>query len=135
MISKEDLQLANEYAAKLCLEAGESEGAKEQFIKRISEREEIMEEFVYYAKNNDFLCNFNVKGLTVADIVVWQIDRFKAAIDEGRFELKFNGPHMVLSAFYTMVDVSLNPERYLNRFRSETGSDYPGKEACYDKQN
>ena len=66
-------------------------------------------------------------GLTIADILVWQIDRFKAALDEGKFSLKYNGPHMVLAAFLTMVDVSENPEPYLSRFRSETGCDYPGK--------
>ena len=134
MISKEDEITAIEYAQKLCNEAGEKEGAADMFISHIGTHPDIMKEFVYYAKNNDFLCEYNVCGLTVADIVVWQIDRFKAAIDEGRFELKFNGPHMVLSAFYTMVDVAANPQKYLNRFRSETGSDYPGKESCYDKQ-
>ena len=46
--------------------------------------------------------------------------------------LKYNGPHMVLGAFYTMADVIENPEKYTNRFRSETGTDYEGKSACVD---
>lgn len=122
-----------EIIAQMCDEAGEPSGAAEQFFQKINEYPEVKEDFIYYCETKDFLCKLKVSGITVADIVVWQIDRFKAAIDEGRFELKYNGAHMVLSAYYTMCDVIDNPERYLNRFRSETGSDYPGKDSCYDR--
>ncbi|MCR5475329.1 MAG: hypothetical protein K6F28_09025 [Lachnospiraceae bacterium] len=124
---------AYEYAKKLCEEACEEEGTLEVFWQRISAYPEIMKEFEYYMDHRDFLCDLKVGGITVADILVWQIDRFKAALDEGKFALKYNGAHMVLGAFYTMADVCDEPEKYLNRFRSETGSDYEGKSACVDK--
>ena len=121
-----------EYAGSLCKQGDEEDGVLEEFWRRISPYPEIMEEFEYYRTHNDFLCKLSVSGITVADILVWQIDRFKAAIDEGKFALKYNGPHMVLGAFYTMADVIDNPEKYTNRFRSETGTDYEGKSACVD---
>ena len=122
-----------EYARSLCEQAQEEEGTLEVFWKRISEYPEIIKEFEYYREHNDFLCELKPGGITIADILVWQIDRFKAALDEGKFALKYNGPHMVLGAFYTMADVIDDPESYVNRFRSETGSDYEGKTACVDK--
>ena len=122
-----------EYARLLCEQADEEDGVLEEFWNRVSAYPEVLKEFEYYRTNNDFLCELTVSGITVADILVWQIDRFKAAIDEGKFALKYNGPHMVLGAFYTMADVIEHPEKYANRFRSETGTDYEGKSACVDK--
>ena len=122
-----------EYAAALCEQADEEDGVLDVFWNRIKSYPEVMEEFAYYMRHNDFLCDLKAGGITVADILVWQIDRFKAALDEGKFALKYNGPHMVLGAFYTMCDVIDDPEKYAARFSSETGSDYEGKSACVDK--
>ncbi len=122
-----------EYARSLCERANEEDGVLDEFWNRISAYPKLMEEFEYYSKNNDFCCKLCVSGITVADILVWQIDRFKAALDEGKFALKYNGPHMVLAAFYTMADVIDHPEKFTSRFSSETGSDYEGKSACVDK--
>ena len=121
------------YARTLCEQANEEDGVLETFWNRISAYPELMKEFDYYRLHSDFLCELKPGGITVADILVWQIDRFKAALDEGKFALKYNGPHMVLGAFYTMADVIDAPERFASRFRSETGSDYEGKSACVDK--
>ena len=122
-----------EYARTLCEDAHEEEGVLDVFWNRISAYPGLVREFEYYAENRDFLCEIEASGITVADILVWQIDRFKAALDEGKFALKYNGPHMVLGAFYTMCDVIDDPSSYVNRFRSETGSDYEGKSSCVDK--
>ncbi len=122
-----------EYARSLCEKAHEEDGVLDVFWSRITAYPELMKEFEYYRQNSDFCCELKVCGITVADILVWQIDRFKAALDEGKFALKYNGPHMVLAAFYTMADVIDHPERFVNRFSSETGTDYEGKSSCVDK--
>lgn len=121
-----------DYAQALCEEACEEEGVFEEFIRRLEEFPQVKREFFYYCENKDFLDKVSVSGITVSDVLIWQIDRFKAAIDEGKFALKYNGAHMVLGAFYTMCDVIENPGKYLIRFNSETGSDYPGKSSCCD---
>ncbi|MCR5687913.1 MAG: hypothetical protein K6G58_07835 [Lachnospiraceae bacterium] len=128
-----DMEELYGYAKRLCTEANEEDGVLEAFWDRISAYPEILKEFDYYRQHGDFLCELSVSGITPADILIWQIDRFKAALDEGKFALKYNGPHMVLGAFYTMADVMDSPERYAARFRSETGSDYEGKSSCVDR--
>lgn len=122
-----------DYAKQLCIEANEEEGVLEVFWEAVSSHDEVLQEFSYYMEHHDFAEKLNVKGITVADILIWQIDRFKAALDEGKFALKYNGPHMVLGAFYTMTDVVDNPDKYLARFSSESGTDYPGKTSCCHK--
>lgn len=122
-----------EYAEALCEQGCEEDGVLELFWETVTAHEDVLKEFEYYMDHNDFLCALCVEGITVADILVWQIDRFKAAIDEGKFALKYNGPHMILGAFYTMCDVCDHPEKYTIRFLSESGTDYPGKTSCVDK--
>lgn len=132
-MDKEYLEKLYNYASKLCQEANEEDDVLTVFWNAVSTHEEVLEEFAYYMDNQDFKCELKVEGITVVDILIWQIDRFKAALDEGKFALKYNGPHMVLAAFYTMTDVVDNPQKYLARFASETGTDYPGKSSCCDK--
>lgn len=122
-----------EYAKKLCEEAHEEDDVLSVFWDAVSSHEEVLKEFAYYMEHNDFKGELSVCGITVADILIWQIDRFKAALDEGKFALKYNGPHMVLAAFYTMTDVVDNPQKYAARFASESGTDYEGKSSCCDK--
>ena len=93
-----------EYAAKLCEEANEEDGVLDVFWNRISSYPEILKEFEYYREHNDFLCELKVSGITVADILVWQIDRFKAAIDEGKFALKYNG-HLRYNNLLHMIPI------------------------------
>lgn len=128
-----DVDKLYEFTKRLCEEAHEEDGVLELFWKTITANPQVLEEYQYYFEHNDFLCKLTVEGITVTDILVWQVDRFKAAIDEGKFALKYNGPHMVLGAFYTMCDVCVNPMKYKSRFLSESGSDYPGKTGCCDK--
>ena len=125
-------ELLYEYARQLCTQANEEEGVLEEFWRKINKYPDVLKEFDYYREHKDFLGELSVKGITISDILIWQIDRFKAALDEGKFALKCNGPHMVLGAFYTMCDVIDNPDKYLIRFSSETGTDYPGKSSCCD---
>ena len=126
-------EAAHEWAYALCECAGEIKEYAEVFWERLTRSEGVYGEYVNYMLTQNFACTYSIEGVTVVDIMVWQIDRFKAALDEGKFALKYNGPHMVLAAFYAMADVVDNPDCYVNRFRSETGSDYEGKSACVDK--
>lgn len=133
VLTPNEIEELHEYARKLCEEGYEEEGVLETFWSAVITHPEVLKEFWYYSKNQDFLCELVIKGITVADILVWQVDRFKAALDEGKFALKYNGPHMILGAFYTMTDVFDYPDKYVYRFQSESGSDYPGKTSCCDK--
>ena len=120
-----------DYAATLCMDCGKDKEFLDELFRRLEEIPELYEEFRYFYENDDFLCKYSVSGMTVTDILIWQIDRFKAALDEGKFGLKYDKSEMVLMAFYTMYDVSKDPVKYLAHFREETGTDYEGKTACF----
>ncbi len=120
-----------EWAMGLCASCGKDRAFLDELFRRFGECPSLYEEFRYYYENDDFLCDLNVSGMTVVDILVWQVDRFKAALDEGKFGLKYDRDEMVLMAFYTMYDVIKRPGDFLAHFREETGTDYEGKTACF----
>ncbi|MCR5357401.1 MAG: hypothetical protein K6E63_08375 [Lachnospiraceae bacterium] len=118
---------ASEFAQALCKYAGKDEQFLKSFVDKLNASPALYKEFLYYLENQDFLCEMNIHGITIPDILVWQVDKFKSGIDEGRFELKYNADAMLLMAFDTMYDVEKEPSKYLENFRTVTGSDYEDK--------
>lgn len=118
---------ALEFAGALCRFSNKDEAYYREFVRRLGDSAALYKEFMYYLDHQDFLCEMNIEGITITDILVWQVDKFKAGIDEGRFELKYNADAMLLAAFNTMYDVERDPAPYLENFRTVTGSDYEDK--------
>lgn len=122
----EKTQEAYQWAAKLCQAAGEKEDFLEPFWNRLLEEPDIYEEFVFFLEHQDFLCRAKVEDMTIVDVMVWQIDHFKAELDRDS-QTRTNKDRMLLKAFDTMLRMRNDAEPYLKKIRSETGTDYPGK--------
>ena len=107
---------AYDWAKALCYYAGKDEAFLEQFWKALTQSEGVYQEFVYYLEHQNFLCSYQIQGYSLVDIMVWQMDHFKAQMDRGKDDMKTNGDKMLLMAFDTMLNM-----------KEETGTDYPGK--------
>lgn len=126
-MSGEEKRQAFEWAKALSLRAGEDEAFLERFFSMLTASEGVFREFMYYLENRDFLCEYKVQGYGLIDIMVWQMDHFKAQLDRDRSDMKENGDRMLLMAFDTMLLMEQNPEYYVNLMQSETGTDYADK--------
>lgn len=120
-------QKAYEWAQALCYYAGEGEKFLTNFWRMLTQSPEVYKEFLYYLEHQQFLCEYKVSGYSVVDIMVWQMDHFKAQMDRGKDDMKNNGDKMLLMAFNTLLQMEQNPEYYVNLMQTETGTDYPGK--------
>lgn len=120
-------EAAWQWAKALCYYAGEDEAFLERFWSELLESPSIYKEFVSYLINQTFLCEYKVEGYSVVDIMVWQMDHFKAQMDRGHDDMKQNGDKMLLMAFDTMLKMEKQPEKYVRLMQSETGTDYPEK--------
>lgn len=118
---------AYEWAKALCRYAGEDETFLERFFGMLTASEGVSREFLYYLEHQNFLCEYQVEGYSLIDIMVWQMDHFKAQLDRDRTQMKNNGDKMLLEAFHTMLLMEQDPQHYVNLMQSETGTDYPGK--------
>lgn len=115
------------WAEQLCKYAGEDSEYLNAFWEKLNASPGIMEEFIYYLDNGQFLGQYSIEGMTVLDIMIWQIDHFKSQLDRGLYDMQSNPDVMILKAFETMLEMEKNPEGYLGRYGQETGTDYPGK--------
>lgn len=118
---------ARQWAEALCFYAGEDRAFFENFWSALQKSKPVYREFLYYLENRNFLCEYRISGYTIVDIMVWQMDHFKAQLDRGRDDMKQNGDRMLLMAFDTMLKMEKQPEKYTYLMQSETGTDYPEK--------
>ena len=121
------MEAAARFAADLCICAGEDQAFYDAFWSGLVHHIDILREFIYYMEKDELACRAKAGGVTAADILVWQIDHFKAAMDRDRKGLDCDRKKMVLYAFATMLRLADEPERYREKLFSETGTDYPGK--------
>jgi len=122
-----DGQKVKEAVDRLGYGAGESGEFLEKLAEGLMASPAVGEEFLFYAETGDFSCKTKIEGYTLVDIMVWQIDHFKAHMDRGNAGMRSNGSKMVLRAFDTMLKMEREPERYKLLMQTETGTDYPEK--------
>ena len=116
-----------EWIRNLCTYAGESNTFAEEFFQKLIQNKVVYEEFVYFMKNGNFACRASVQGYTVVDVMIWQMDHFKARLDQDNSGTRQNGDRMVLLAFNTFLDMAKEPDQYIRKMQGETGTDYPEK--------
>ena len=92
--------------------AGLSEEFSDSFFSSIIDDEEVLNEFITYVKTGEFLSEISVAGYTIIDIMVFQIDRFKAFLDRDTNNTKYNECHMIFLAFDTFMKMKQNCEKY-----------------------
>lgn len=130
MTKEEQIEAAikalHEWTIRLCQCAGEDAEAAEIFFDRLLKAPEILKEYAYYYDNQEFLCEYSVDGYTLADILVWQMDHFKAHMDRADSANRYDKDKLILSAFRTLLELRSNPEKVKSEFAAETGTDLAG---------
>ncbi len=116
-----------DFIDKLCSYAGESSEFAQEFWMKLKQDKEIYDEFVFYLENGNFACRAKIEGYSVVDVMVWQMDHFKARLDRDNSGTRNNGDRMLLLAFDTLLSMRNNPGKYIDKMQSETGTDYPDK--------
>ena len=117
------LVILKTWAAQLCMEAGKDEAYLERFWRGLCESEGMLQEFAYYHDTQGFLCEKKVVGYTIADIMVWQVDHFKAYLDRGEDCLRYDSAKLLLSAFEVMLKMEQDPRPYVEKLMQESGTD------------
>ena len=126
-MSGEEKTKAYAWARALCHYAGEDEAFLERFFGMLTASEGVSKEFLYFLEHENFLCEYKVEGYSLVDIMVWQMDHFKARLDRDNSGTRQNGDRMLLLAFDTLLDMRRNPREYIAKMQGETGTDYPDK--------
>ncbi len=116
-----------EYTRKICEENNMPQEFLDTLWNNFLENDDIYTEYVWYLLTQDFKDTVKVDGVSVVDVLIWQIDHFKAQLDMDTYETKRNKATMVLRAYDTLLKMRKEPEKYIRHMQEDTGSDYPGK--------
>jgi len=115
------------WTALLAKEGGLELSFVKEFLELLSGSEAVSEEYAYFMHNNTFLGKHSICGMSVVDIMIWQTDHFKSDLDRGKYDMQNNPNKMLLMAFHTMLMMEKEPQKYLEQYAQDTGTDYPGK--------
>lgn len=94
----------------------------ESFFEELKSVPELLREYAYYHDTGEVLCEYKINGYSVADIMVWQIDHFRAHMDRVFTNNKNNKNKLVYCTFKTMLEIRRNPD-ILRIMSDETGTD------------
>lgn len=122
---RQALVIQKKRAAELCRQAGKDTEYLEEFWRQLCSSEGMLREFAYYFDTRGFLCEKNVAGYSIADIMVWQVDHFKAYLDRGEECLRYDSARLLLSAFEIMLKMESDPVPYIEKMQQESGTDRP----------
>ena len=66
---------------------------------------------------------YKIEGFTIADILVWQMDHFRAHLDRSDSANRYDKDRLLLSTFETMLEMKKNPGLIIEQYSAETGID------------
>ncbi|MDO4188480.1 MAG: hypothetical protein Q4D29_05760 [Lachnospiraceae bacterium] len=107
--------------------AGLDKEFADEFFRSIINDEPVLNEFITYLKTQKFIGTEKVAGYSIVDILVFQMDHFKAFLDRDTEGTTKNECQMILKAFDTFMKMKKDPEKYVRLMGEESGSDYDGK--------
>ncbi len=114
-----------EWTLSLSEYSGKSIEDAENFFKELMAEPELLKEFAYYYETREFLCNYNISGYTITDVVVWKMDHFRAYLDRADAENRYNKDKLIFESFEVMLQMKKEPETIISKMQSETGTDLP----------
>ena len=121
------MQTLEQYIADLAAKTGESEEYAKDLWNRIKRSTGVLRELAYYHDYGKFWGEYKVAGYSLTDILVWQVDHFKAYLDR-REEVNRHKPEkLFLQALDILLQMEVDPKPYVDKLQGETGTDYVGK--------
>ena len=116
-----------DFVCRLSEAAGETREYGNALFDRIRSSSGALQELAYYHDYGQFLGKYVVAGYTLTDILVWQVDHFKAWLDRPDDMNRYRRERLILQSFDTLLCMEQNPEPYVRKLCGETGTDYVDK--------
>jgi hypothetical protein len=121
------LETLKNYIVSLSLAAGKGEEYGSKLWERISRSEGVLKEVAYYHDYGNFWGKYKVSGYTLPDILVWQVDHFKAYMDRHEDMNRYRSERLLLESLDIMLKMETEPEKYIEKMTDETGTDFVEK--------
>ena len=91
---------------------------------RIVLSEGVLKEVAYYFDTGKFWDGYEVAGFHLTDILVWQVDHFKAYMDRREEMNRYRTERLFLESIEVILDMEKDPEPFVKKMRDESGTDF-----------
>ncbi|MCR4807366.1 MAG: hypothetical protein K5857_06790 [Lachnospiraceae bacterium] len=112
-----------DFLEQLCGYAGKDEAFFDLLWKELINDEDLYNEFTYYADNHTFRDELKIRGYSMSDLYVWQMDRYNIVREIGKNPAACNKETLVLNAFLEFANMKKDPDEYVKRIESGKGND------------
>jgi len=120
---KKALEELKRFIVTLSIEADLGEEYGNTLWKKIVTSGGALRELAYYHDTGEFLCEYTVAGYTLADILVWQVDHFKAYLDRHEAMNRYRKERLLLESLEVMLKMEEDPDFFADKMQKESGND------------
>ena len=124
---KKAYETLENFLADLGLAAGWPLDKTKDLWRRVSSSDGLIRELAYYHDYGKFLCECRIGGYSLTDILVWQVDHFKAYMDRHDDMNRYRPERLFLESFDIMSKMEHEPSKYICKMQGETGTDFVDK--------
>lgn len=121
---KKAFEALENYLYLLAKRAGRDEEYAADLWQRISVSRGVLMEFAYYHDNGNFWNGYKVAGYQLTDIIVWQVDHFKAYMDRSEDMNRYKQERLLLDSLDIMLKMEKDPKPFIEKMRDESGTDF-----------
>lgn len=107
----------------LCVSVDLDKAWMEELWSGMLEQEAMLGEFIYYLKYHTFQDQYKVMGYSLTDLYIYQMDRYQLLADKYPGSPECSRERLVLKAFWYMMMLIREPDKYLRRMQDGRGRD------------
>ena len=112
------------FIKNLSEKAGKDENYAEDLWTRILTSEGVLKELAYYHDTGNFWDGYEIAGFHLTDIIVWQVDHFKAYMDRREEMNRYKTEKLFVESLDIMLQMEKDPAPFIRKMREESGTDF-----------
>ena len=121
------LQTLEDFLSELCKKAGKDPEFAKDLWERTKASNGVLRELAYYHDYGAFYGGYKVAGYTLPDILVWQVDHFKAYMDRHEEMNRYRTERLFVESLDVMLKMEKDPTSFVEKMKGETGTDFADK--------
>ena len=121
------LQTLENFLSELCKKAGKNSEYAKDLWERTKTSNGVLRELAYYHDYGEIYGKYQVAGYSLTDVLVWQVDHFKAYMDRHEEMNRYRTERLFLDSLDVLLKMEVDPKPYVEKMKGETGTDYADK--------
>jgi hypothetical protein len=121
---KKAFDALHNFILNLAKKAGKDEAFGEDLWSRMLRSEGVLKELAYYHDTGSFWDGYEVAGFHLTDIIVWQVDHFKAYMDRHDEMNRYRTERLFVESLDIMLQMEKDPDPFIRKMREESGTDF-----------